>query len=318
MCPSDPHPSPRPERACSRRASSTRSHRRRMRERGRPRGSAQGGRVLVCRAVEPAGGAHRRCARWLRVALVGIVLIGCGRSSRTVPIEGVGGRAGTGGAGTGVAGMGVAGMGVAGMGVAGMGGAGVATTAGAGGTGGELGYCDEVPRWDIGCIPNNEIVFESTCSKAATCDALQCGAPWSMYDEQGCERSFCRSSDECATDERCLSPALVGRFEALPGYFEGCSVDACECFCSHDPFIYPGRGFCFPAAEYPPTSDCPVAGVACADAANGLRLVSQWLEDSDESTSDMREAMAACGVKLEQAVARCERNGGSGGEGGSK
>ncbi len=245
---------------------------------------------------------------------------GCGSSENHSPSRGpagtagaAAGRAGRAGAGN-VAGRGGAAGGFATGGLGGMtAGSGGGDTAGLSGTSGVGGAClTAVPSHDLGdsCGSAEYATVATTCSFEDTCQDLNCGAPWSDFDANGCRRATCTSSDTCGTGERCV-PSVLYQAACNPSTYERCSVESCgHCACSTsaDCNIV---GFCFAVADYPASGDCNVDPSDCAGAANRLA----YLEIDTSFTGDAAAAINACAQRLHDMLEVCA--GGMGVAGGS-
>lgn len=251
---------------------------------------------------------------------------GCGSSQDHTQSRGhagaagaVAGRGGRAGAGNGAGRGGAAGALAAG----GLGG----TTAAAGGTAGTSGTggacLSEVPSHELGasCGTGEYATVATTCSFADTCKDLNCGAPWSDFDANGCRRATCTSSASCGQGERCV-PSVLYEPQCNPGVYERCSVESCgHCACSTsgDCNIV---GFCFSVADYPTSGDCNVDPSDCSGAAARLA----YLEIGTAFTGDAADAITACTQRLHGILEVCagamgtagaSGAAGAGGEGGA-
>jgi hypothetical protein len=192
----------------------------------------------------------------------------------------------------------------------GSGGSGTAGTSGSGGMGGAC--LAEVPQHDLGasCGSAEYATVATTCSFEDTCNDLNCGAPWSDFDANGCRRATCTSSATCGTGERCV-PSVLYEPQCNPGVYERCSVESCgHCACSTsaDCNIV---GFCFSVADYPTSGDCNIALNDCTGAAARLA----YLELGNSFTADAADAIDACAQRLHGILTACA--GGMGTSGGS-
>jgi hypothetical protein len=239
-----------------------------------------------------------------------VVLVACGGSSRTV----TGGRGGAAGRMAGAGGAPHGGSGGTKGGRAGTSGTGaLAGRDGGAGMAASGGQClDEIPRWSFGC--DAQLSLTSTCTFAETCRVLRCGEPSSEFDENACERVTCRSSAECAANERCMAAPLLGDFSCRPSYFEGCIVSDCgECTCNSDPDCF-GTSFCLPASEHSPEDDCPLGPVLdCAMYEHEQMMLGNYLDPDPAAPGDTQEALRACAAKLEPLLEKCFGVGAGGG-----
>jgi hypothetical protein len=72
---------------------------------------------------------------------------------------------------------------------------------------------------------------------------------------------------------------------------------------------------CLTRNEYPPSADCPVAGLSCTALENAETAVAAY--DADESLLELHDRLQACLTKiLVRHDADCAVAGGAGGEGG--
>jgi hypothetical protein len=199
----------------------------------------------------------------------------------------------------------------------GTGGAGVAS-AGTSASAGTGNQCVDGPAWPLGC--DRDLSLTSTCTFEATCREVRCGQPSSEFDANGCERTHCVASEDCASDERCVAAPLLGDFSCAPAYFEGCSVSGCgQCICDFDPSCH-GVSYCLPADEHPPADDCPIpAHTYCAVYEHDAAMLANYLDQASEGTGDTQAALRACRDKLQVELERCARqaNGGGGTSGGA-
>ncbi|HTQ04426.1 MAG TPA: hypothetical protein VMI54_11240 [Polyangiaceae bacterium] len=246
------------------------------------------------------------------------------------------GHAGTGGTGGGKAGSGGTGGTAGGFGGGGgRGGAGgkggVGGTAGSaagsagGGAGGEAGLCaDEVSRHKLAQCASVSTAdgpldtIQTTCSFAATCDALKCGEVSSPFDASGCRRQDCTSSASCGANERCFAPPLAGVFGCFQTAVEGCAVaDGCTCSCSAVETCDPAA-YCLPASEHPTSADCPLASVACGDLGYFMETIQRYdlTGAAGEGPGDLGTALADCLERAQAKQVTCNGAGGAGGEGG--
>ena len=260
--------------------------------------------------------------------LLSASVVRCGGESIALRDRGTGGQdAGAGGAGvtggTGVGGSGVGGTGVGAVGgIGGAGGTGIAGRAGTGGampvggtggspqagtTGDPFAHCMVPP-----------LVDGSTCTPEASCERLECGEPWSLHAEDGCLRETCLSDVDCNDGERCIPAPVAGAFDDwLSGGCEGCELIAGQCGCSCLEGGPGQRAVCLSRMEFPPSRDCPVECLSCAEISDAQEVVGRYL--NDESNVELQESLQACRDELSSrfAILCVVGQGGAGGEGGS-
>ncbi len=152
----------------------------------------------------------------------------------------------------------------------------------------------------------------STADEAAACANLECGKPWSPLDENHCFRAACHASSDCGAEQRCVIPLFFGQLDCVPSGYGNLSLDDCECT-----FGVTGdcgdHGFCLPGADYPPDQDCQTAGKTCYE-------LTQWLDafaltTGPDQKEDLADAVVACHMKVERALAQCSGGGTGGGAG---
>jgi hypothetical protein len=107
--------------------------------------------------------------------------------------------------------------------------------------------------------------FDNECTRAVTCEIFECGAPWSLYDADGCERTQCTESGVCPTGQRCVPRPVLGRYD--DPCFHG--LDSCilidgECDCAYWEECMP-LALCVPIEEFPTERDCSFVGTDCAE-----------------------------------------------------
>jgi hypothetical protein len=265
-------------------------------------------------AVDPTRCYQQGMVRWawkllrpLLSASVLVAVVDCGGESRQVSRRSTGGTggarsdAGLGGQGmvggtssggmpstAGSSGGSVAGgmPGVGGRNVAGASGSEMAGAAGVAGEGTDpFGECAVPPLSD-----------GTTCSLAATCDALDCGKPWSLYDVNGCRRETCSDSRDCPAGKRCVAgPVVGGTSTCWSSSCESCEElsGECRCTCTDDCAV---RTVCLPLEEAPPEDDCSLNGLGCAALRARLDGLNRHLDDAP--TGDVEDAVVACYGKL--------------------
>lgn len=160
------------------------------------------------------------------------------------------------------------------------------------------------------------------CSFAETCAVVECGEPWSLFDEDLCRRAICTSSADCEPGERCAFDGFVRWPDCAPSIFEGCSLNGgvCECTQSEDcnELIQ-----CVPVDVADPADDC-LWPMDCEDAEYALQRLKEGQDSYEPWGDDMLDAFALCRDRLEQLIQRLDgcgegagAGGGSGGEGGA-
>ena len=204
-----------------------------------------------------------------------------------------------------------------------------AGAAGRGGSAGAGGMCaNEVPRHKIGdACPTvttaagdyGDTLTTNCGSSEEACKMLDCGEPWSAFDENGCYRKACYTSASCASGERCVAPILVGQTSCISSTYGDLSLDSgCECVfaesgdCSEN-------GYCLPLADYPPANDCVTAGKTCDELIAWATTFEFFNLPGLIDTTDLQDAFIACQAKVEKALGACPGEsgfGGSAGEGG--
>lgn len=231
-----------------------------------------------------------------------------------------GGQGGTSGAKGGQGGTsGKAGAG-AGRGGAGRGGGGQGGDSGGGGAAGQcameqpadlLAACAALPN------PDDQPSVTTKCSFEDTCRTLDCGGTWSQFDESGCRKPTCTASSDCTSDERCVSPLLVGNWDCYPSIYEGCEIQDCSCACNAtaDCFHPP---FCQSTRDVPEAFDCPSVG--CVEIEMFVSALDKYTSGLDPNhLSDADKSAIACQHKAERELDGCNGNGGAGagGQGGA-
>ncbi len=147
----------------------------------------------------------------------------------------------------------------------------------------------------------------SSCSFEATCEGYRCGLPWSAFDERGCVRRTCTSSDACGADERCVPPPLLGDFACASAFSDStptCTREgngACAC---ETPEICDLVGYCLPSAFYPEAGDCNLGLLDCADLEQADEMLGVWLESL--SAGDTRDALESCRSRISDSRGPCE------------
>jgi hypothetical protein len=179
---------------------------------------------------------------------------------------------------------------------------------GAGNTSGDGGAAGE-PGGSAGA-PMCELAGGSTCSATATCTALGCGMPWSIYDDDLCLHQSCAESGLCEGGERCVIAPVAGDF-AAPCHSQ---ADSCERLSSGCECIFYGE--CSPVArclsvdEFPPEDDCPIGNLDCAGLEQAAATLEAYIEgdgflfpDPYELPSNLVASLQACaqavGLRLE-------------------
>jgi hypothetical protein len=253
-----------------------------------------------------------------------VLAMRCGGES---VVQGAGGSAGQGQSG-GSGGKGAGGVGASGgVGATSMGGGetggvggGLAGTAGMpfGGTAGLglAGYSQGGIPGDAfaHCTPR-ALQYGADCSFEDACEALECGAAWSLHREDGCPRTRCFSDMDCALEERCIAAPITGAYAR--GFSSGCvhcayTEGVCSCICSMD---LSHRAVCLSMQEIPPA--CPVAGLNCADLETGITSFQDYLDDG-RFTGNVVVRLEECRNRfIAQREGQCLGQGGASGEGGS-
>lgn len=202
-------------------------------------------------------------------------------------------------------------------GSSGRGGGGIGGGSGVDGvSGGDGGYCaSEQPHAPLAQCPalggDAQRTVDTSCAFEETCRELDCGGTWSQFTQSGCRKPTCAASDDCASDERCVSPLLVGNWDCFPSIYEGCEVSNCSCSCTHtDDCRHPT--FCQPASEFAEPFDCPSVG--CVEIANFVSALEHYTSGLDpDHLSDADRSAIACQRKTQRELDGC--NGGAGGAG---
>lgn len=273
------------------------------------------------------GDARRRFGTWSRRLVLGIgvtgVVASCGKSVRDGGGDDDRSSAGAGdsggGSGNASGGRGGATVGRGGS-VATGGRSGSTATGGFGGTTG--GASTGGSGGDAGCgepgaagdpfahCPSTAFGDQplSSCTFEATCEALDCGALWSQFDETGCRRRECRAQADCSSGERCLPAVLAGQTGCYSSVYEECEWYCGECFCSASEDCAT-VAFCQPAADFPPENDCPVADIACEE----LWYFRDRVETDFEKgyADDVTFSFDACLDAIEERSAECQGGGGA-------
>jgi hypothetical protein len=233
----------------------------------------------------------------------------CGGESRIVPSGGAGGAGGsvagngsggrvvTGGSSSGARG-GASGGGATSGGVGGRSPSGGSSDSGRAGSGGDLGGAGAggEPEDPLSHCPTPPLRDGTTCSFESTCDALECGKPWSLHDEKGCLRKTCSTSGDCAADERCLAaPVVGGEGTCWSSGCESCEEleNGCGCSCFDDCEL---RLVCVPLSVAPPEDDCRTEGLSCKALRSRYGDLLFYLDDVLEE--DIRDSVEACNGKL--------------------
>jgi hypothetical protein len=148
------------------------------------------------------------------------------------------------------------------------------------------------------------------CSAEDTCRALDCGQPWSLYDEHGCARQECTSTGECPTGLRCVPAPVGGEFtrSCFQGY-DSCDTasGACQCY----QYLECGsRAVCLSESAFPPDHDCPIAGLDCAELRQAAATVRDYLDQVDSlefvvQPAQLTSMVDTCEQKIQQALSAC-------------
>lgn len=245
-----------------------------------------------------------------------------------------GGSGGKGGSGVGAAG-GVGGNGT-GTGAGASGGVGAAGGVGAtggvsgsmGGVGAPMGGMMQVAGAPQGGTPNDPfahcmvppLIDGTTCSFEQTCEALDCGAPWSLQNDKGCLRTTCVTDGDCGLGALCVPAPVAGLFsDWLTAGCESCDLvdGGCSCTCLEGG---PPRAVCLDRAAFPVEDQCPIAGLPCLELEDAGVVVADYLAADDPAFgSGPRSLLRECGLKItDQRAEHCGLGqAGAGGEGGS-
>jgi hypothetical protein len=255
-----------------------------------------------------------RSVKWVvqvvTCAPVAFLATDCGGESRVVPPigtagaggttagNGSGGRAVTGGSSSGGRSGASATGGTGGGGVGGRNPSGGFSGSGSSGSGGTLGGAGAggEPGDPFSHCPTPPLRDGTTCSLESTCDALECGKPWSLHDEKGCLRKTCSTSGDCAADERCLAAPVVGGEGACwSSACESCEelANGCGCSCFDNCEL---RMVCVPLSVAPPEDDCPTEGLSCQALRSRYGDLLVYLDDVLED--DIRDSVEACNGEL--------------------
>jgi hypothetical protein len=223
------------------------------------------------------------------------------------------GGTGVGGSGTGASGGrggfgGTGGTGVAGTGFGGMGMGGIMSAAGTGGAVMDpFAHCMVPP-----------LVEGTACTFEDTCQALDCGMPWSLQHADGCMRTTCLGNGNCAAGELCVPAVVTGVFDDwLTAGCESCEYVAGECSCT----CLEGNGtraVCLDRQTFPMADECPIQGFNCLELDRATSAVQSY-EESPDFAADVRALLAECRQKIaDQWRTQCGTGGeaGAGGEGG--
>jgi hypothetical protein len=125
----------------------------------------------------------------------------------------------------------------------------------AGGDGGDAGSAGSAG--EPGCTPvlGSDI---TDCSREDTCLAVECGEPWSIFDDAGCGRTQCTETGTCPAGERCVPAVVAGKYDDPCFYHpDSCSYSDDECLCAVWEECFP-LAVCLPEDEFPPSRDCPI------------------------------------------------------------
>jgi hypothetical protein len=222
----------------------------------------------------------------------GGVGVGGGFETGGVGGQGIGGRGGAGGS-----------PGVGGMAFGGASGSGLAGFPQGGTRSDPFAHCLVPP------LPGG-----TTCALVDACADLECGEPWSLHGADGCLRTTCSFDADCDDDSRCVPAPVAGRFDDF--WSSGCESCAqtdkrCICSCYDDATQ---RAVCLTRQEFPPSADCSIAGLSCAELSDAARVVGSYL--ASEDWFELQELLEACRDKLRTRFS-IECAGGQGGEGGS-
>jgi hypothetical protein len=164
------------------------------------------------------------------------------------------------------------------------------------------------------------LVEVATCSFEQACERLECGKPWSLQGEDGCLRETCTWDEDCSDGERCIPAPVAGAFEEwLTLGCDSCELTTqgqcvCSCLESGDEF----RAVCLPRSEFPPSRDCPIDGLSCAELGAAANVVESYRNIED--LFELAEPLDRCIEKIaDQRRTQCGvgGQGGAGGEGGS-
>ena len=163
-----------------------------------------------------------------------------------------------------------------------------------------------------GCTPF--LVSPSDCSREDTCRVLECGAPWSLYDAQGCDRTECTETGTCPAGERCVPAPVLGKYDDPCFYHpDSCSIDEDECFCSVWEECIP-LAVCLPIAEFPPERDCPIDDpMDCLALAQAVETLEAYRDGTPfiffpyEPPPALAESVESCAMRLAGALqAECD------------
>jgi hypothetical protein len=241
---------------------------------------------------------------WWMMAIVAVVAH-CGGSSERRERSGDGDGSEDGGtSGTGGARGGAAGTSTAGVGTTMTGGGGV-LRGGSGGYAGAAGS-DGGAAGEPGCTPR--LVGPSECSHEETCRALECGAPWSLYDEEGCERTECTETATCRAGERCVPAPVLGKYDDPCFYHpDSCDLYEGECSCAVWEECLP-LAVCLPVAEFPPERDCPIDDpMDCAALAGAVETLGVYRDGTEfffpyDPPEALDASVESCAMRLARAL----------------
>jgi hypothetical protein len=167
-----------------------------------------------------------------------------------------------------------------------------------GGTSGDAGAAGE-PSCRPGPLFND-------CSRAATCEVFECGAPWSLYDAEGCERTQCTDSGSCPSGQRCVPRPVLGKYDD-PCFHgpDSCYPSLGECDCSYWEECMP-LALCVPIEEFPPERDCSFVGTDCVELTTAVETLEAYRDGTAfmpiggpyEPPAPLAASVEACAEKL--------------------
>jgi hypothetical protein len=158
------------------------------------------------------------------------------------------------------------------------------------------------------------------CSAEAACEALECGAPWSLFDANGCARRNCSFGNPCPTGQRCVPAIVAGAFErACFREYDRCDDSRGSCSC-HGFYWNEADGtsvggclplaVCLPEPEFSAEHDCPIDGLNCdqlrlADTNLYEYLKSQFEVESGLMPAENKAMVQSCLDRVEARLFAC-------------
>ena len=222
---------------------------------------------------------------------------GTSTAGATSPTGGRGGGGGTTAVGGRISGGGSGGSGNS---------AGQGADAGDGGVGGGAGAAG-APSCEFA------LVGGSDCSREETCQALECGAPWSIYDVGGCGRTECTETGVCPFGERCVPAPVLGKYDDPCFYHpDSCDNFGGPCACSVWEECLP-LALCLPEGEFPPSRDCPIdAPIDCVALSQAVETLEAYRDGTEfiwpyEPAPVLSASVESCATRLADALqAECD------------